>query len=54
MIVFAYPLPVLLDERQEPAGDPDADAYVRNASTMPLADFECRHGRLPEEDCHEC
>lgn len=55
MIVFAYPIPVAFHESQEPAGDADAEAYLRNARTMPLADFECPHGRLEEEGCsHEC
>lgn len=55
MIVHAYPVPVHFDELAgEPAVDADAESYLRNARTMKLADFECPHGRLEEEDCDDC
>lgn len=41
-------------EAADPTGGPDAEAYRRNAR-LPLADFECAHGRLvPDEPCSEC
>lgn len=53
MTEHAEPRPTILNMDEAHGHDADADA-MRRRSDLPLADYECRHGRLEHDPGPPC